>query len=160
MVTGAPSQSLPLPLRMEEEGWVWRESFNSALSYLSLTSSLVEVFTAPPAQAPEALSAHPWQPLLVNNNSSFKNSSINLFALLLAVPGFYPQKTRKRCVTCFLQSCSPQSCFPVWEKTGMSLANTHNVIARQFGSTTVKYSSWQHGRFISQYSIATCFIEL
>lgn len=56
--------------------------------------------------APEALSSHPRQPLLVNNNSLFKNSSINLFALLLSVPGFYPQQTWKRCATSFLLSFS------------------------------------------------------
>lgn len=98
---------------------------------------------------PELLSlttSHLQQPLLVNNNSLFKNSSINLFALLLSVNGLFPHKTPGRCITCFLLAFSYFLAFSKrvlrsGEETDVSLANTSNVIAVLLQSSIVKYSS-------------------
>lgn len=85
---GTPASSSVLLQRRHAERTV--ATFNSALSCFSLASSLVEA--SQPLSGSEALSSHPQQPVLVNNNSLLKNSGTNLFALLLSVPGFYPQR--------------------------------------------------------------------
>lgn len=144
---GAPGQQLGAAPRR----WNRKDGGEHLTLYLAiLINELPGASLHSNSLAPEALSSHPRQPLLVNNNSLFKNSSLNLFALLLSVPGFYPQKTWERCATCFFRASLAEPVSRSGGKTGTSLANTHNVIARQLGSATVKYSSWRHGGFISQ----------
>lgn len=97
---------------------------------------------------PELLSlttSHLQQPLLVNNNSLFKNSSINLFALLLSVHGLFPHKTVGWCIAClslaFSYSLFVKHVLRSGKESDVSLANTSSVIAMLLQSSTVKYSS-------------------
>jgi len=87
---------------------------------------------------PEILSlttSHLQQPLLVNNKSLFKNSSINLFALLLSVHGLFPHKAQGWSTTCLalaFPSLTPrlfvEDVFRAAEGTKASLANTDLVM--------------------------------